>query len=76
MYHNKKKNWKKIWQQRKLRIWRRKVIILEGFGLKISIFENLKNMIFSRSEITFRYQISIPEPSDMVRELKDSNSDE
>ena len=67
-----------IYQQRKFRIWRRKVIILEGFGLKISIFENLnlKNIIFSMSEIIFRYQISISEPSDMVRELKDSNSDE
>ena len=57
-------------QQRKFRIWRRKVIISEGFGLKISIFGKVKNLIFLRSEINFRHQIWIPELSEMVRELK------
>ena len=63
-------------KQRKFRIWRRKVIVLEGFRSKISIFENLKNIIFSMSEIIFGHQIFIPEQSDIVRKLKNITSDE
>ena len=73
-HHDQKK--KKPQQQRKFRIWRRKVIISEGFGPKISIFEKVENLIFLRSEIIFGHQIFIPEQSEMVRELKNIESDD
>ena len=47
-----------------------KVIISEGFGLKISIFRKVKNLMVLRSKNIFRYQIWTPELSEMIRELK------
>ena len=46
------------------------VIISEKIGLKISIFEKVKNLIFLRSETIFKHQIWTPEPSEIVREIK------
>ena len=39
----------------------------QEFGPKMSIFENIENLIFLRSETNFGYQIFIPEQSEMVR---------
>ena len=50
MYHNNEKNLNQISKQRKFRIWRRKVIILEGFGLKISIFAKFKKKVLAITE--------------------------
>ena len=67
-HHDQKE--KKSSAAEKLRIWRRKVIISEGFELKISIFGKFKNLMFLKSETIFRYQILIPDLSEMARELK------
>ena len=51
-------------------------MISEELGPKISIFENVENLIFLRSETNFEHQIFIPEQSEMVRELKNIEFDD
>ena len=41
----------------------------EGSESKLSILENVKNLIFLSSKIIFGQQIWTPEPSEMPREL-------